>query len=674
MDPEGIPDLPETLSPVIPSREYRKAALRHLEKVPSGVAGAVHKASGLMMRHPFAADSLRAEAFSIHADAESLRTLSDGELRGRLLAASELFRRRGHRYTEGLRDAMPLLVEASARVLGMRPYPVQVMGALALLDGSLVEMQTGEGKTLVAGLAGVVFGWSGRPCHVITVNDYLAVRDHSIITPLFSFCGLSSGVVTAELDRNARRANYANAVVYVTSKELVADFLRDRLALKGVADPARRYLHPSEGRDAQPVLSGLSAAVVDEADCILVDDAATPLLISRPVKNTPLMSACRTAVAMIGSLHRDEHYLIDPRFQQVILTSDGIDAVERMAAGMPSFWHSEGRRNELLVKALAAREFFRNGKEYVVREGKVVIIDEFTGRLMPDRKWRQGTQQIIEALEGVEMTDPSDVSARISFQRFFRYFETLSGMTGTVRGVASEIWNIYGLKCVTIPTNRPSLRKILPPKAFSSETEKYSSIIEDIERCHQTGQPVLVGTRTVRASEAIAALLELRGLPFRLLNALSHKEEASIVARAGERHAITIATNMAGRGTDIRLGEGVAGLGGLHVIVAEPNEAGRIDYQFYGRCARQGDPGSAGSFISFDELLIRRFFSARFIEQLSFIAGKSRIPGIDFLPARLAWLAQMRAESMAYRQRISLMRKDDHLDEMMSFFGSGPKF
>ncbi len=661
---------------MIPSKEYKQTVVRTPGSVPVGLKGFMHWMAGMVHHKAFDTESLRKEAYDIHAAAEQFRTLSDTDLHERLLVFREHFRRRGREHQLHIPSSMALLVESADRLLGLRPYPEQLMGAISLMNGLLIEMQTGEGKTLVAALAAVFFGWSGRPCHVITVNDYLAERDYAKLEPFYAFCGVSAACVLGGLNRDERRKNYACSVVYVTAKELVADFLKDRLLLPGMTDPSRRYILSQIEREGnnRPVLNGLSAAVVDEADSVLVDDAGTPLIISRPVKNGPLLDACMEAVRIAAVLQKNEHYTVEERFKQIMFTKAGTTKIEQMLPSLPSFWHSSSRRDELLLLVLAAREFFKRGKDYVVQEGKVVIIDEFTGRLMPDRKWRQGTQQIVEMLEGVEMTDPVEVAARISFQRFFRFFETLSGMTGTVKGVSSELWHIYGLNCVRIPTHSPSQRLTHRERVFSEKGIKYAAVLQEIEELHRHGRPVLVGTRSVRESECLAELLKGRMLPFQLLNALYHSEEAAIIARAGERCNITIATNMAGRGTDIMLGNGVAGLGGLHVILTEPNEAERIDRQFYGRCARQGDPGSVRGYVSLDDMLIQRFFPGSLLPELLVQALSRKLPGAEVLVLLMVKVGQMTAQSMAYQQRLALLRKDDHVEKMMSFAGAGPKF
>jgi len=675
VEPVLLSAFSETIPVVIPSKEYKQTSIPTPAKVFSGVSGFMHWMSGKVQRITFSTKRLRVGAAEIYCASEQFRSITEKELHDQLMVFQEHFRRRGRGYKTYIPESMALLVEASHRMLGMRPYPEQIMGAISLLNGTLVEMQTGEGKTLVAALGAVYFGWSGKPCHVITVNDYLAARDYAKLEPFYRFCGLSVACVTAGLERDERRKRYACSVVYVTAKELVADFLKDRLVMHGFTDPSRYYISSHQGNEGDsPVLNGLSAAVVDEADSVLVDDAATPLIISRSVKNTSLLNACSESVHLASHLRRDDHYVVEERFKRIEFTTAGIEMIVQKTQSLPLFWHSSSRRDELLLLVLAAREFIVRGKDYVIKDGKVVIIDEFTGRLMPDRKWRQGTQQIIETLEGLEMTDPVEVAARISFQRFFRFFETLSGMTGTVKGVSSELWHIYGLRCVRIPTHRPSRRKSHQPVVFLQKQMKYKALLAEIEALYREGRPVLVGTRSVRESESLAERLQEKSLSFQLLNAVYHDKEAAIIACAGQRCTITIATNMAGRGTDIILGEGVSESGGLHVILTEPNEAERIDRQFFGRCARQGDPGTVRSYVALDDVLIERFFSGSKLLGFFVYALSRNVPGVEKLVIFTVTIAQKAAQRMAYQERIALLRQDEHVDQIMSFAGSGPKF
>jgi preprotein translocase subunit SecA len=508
----------------------------------------------------------------------------------------------------------------------------------------------------------------------VTVNDYLANRDAVEMRPFYAFCGVSVGCVQGGMAPEERRQNYEKGVVYTTLKELVADFLRDRLIIGGLHNASRRLLRemlqPGRRGPEGVVLRGLDTAIVDEADSVLIDEAVTPLIISRAQENKPLVEACQTAHEIASTLRLDEDYKKDIKYREVHLTKDGLTRVEEQARLLPGIWRGTARRIELVQQALTAREFYRRDKQYVIQDGKVAIVDEFTGRLMPNRTWRHGLHQAVEAKEGLEVNDPSETLARLSFQRFFRFFRRLSGMTGTAKEAVAELWTIYKLPVMAIPTNRPCIRKMHPDRVFATGEEKWEAVVQEIERWHSTGRPVLVGTRSVRASEKLADLLAARNHPYNLLNAVRHKEEAQIVAAAGEQNRITIATNMAGRGTDIKLGREVAELGGLHVIATERHESGRIDRQLFGRCARQGDPGSAQAFMSLEDELIQRFVPAPMRNRLT-SALKSKTPGAGRLSKAGLSHAQRAAQRLAYRQRRNVLRMDTWLEEALAFAGTG---
>ena len=417
-------------------------------------------------------------------------------------------------------------------------------------------------------------------------------------------------------------------------------------------------------------MRGLDTAIVDEADSVLIDEAVTPLIISHPRKNAHLLEACSIAREITKTLTVQIDYRTDLKYREITLTKSGREKIESFSKSLPGLWQGIARREELIIQALTAGELYHRDKQYVVQDGKVVIVDEFTGRLMPNRTWKHGLHQAVEAREGLELSDPGETLARLSFQRFFRFFRKLGGMTGTAGEATSEFWYIYGLPVLTVPTHRPCIRKQLPDKVFSDQDKKWKAVKEEINRYHETGRPVLVGTRNVKSSERLAALLDDMGLTFSLLNAVQHKEEASIVAAAGKPGAITIATNMAGRGTDIKLGRGVADRGGLHVIAAGKHESGRIDRQLFGRSARQGDPGSAQAFVSIDDELIQRFLPAPMRRLLSSAVDK-QTPGSQRIAERSISYAQNAARRLAFRQRKGVMQMDTWLEDALSFTGSG---
>jgi preprotein translocase subunit SecA len=661
---------------ILPAEDYRRTHIVTPDKLHQGADAIIHELVGWYQRRANVGRALKQESEQISEMAQGLHHVSDRRLRERLLEIQIRFRRQDKGYEDLLPEALATMVEVSTRTLGLTPYTVQVMGALALYRGYLAEMATGEGKSLTACLPSVLAAWTGRPFHFVTVNDYLANRDAVEMNPFYAYCGVSVGCVTGQMDPKERRMNYDKGVVYTTLKELVADLLRDRLIFGALHHPSRRLLRqlvqPQMRSLEGVVLKGLDTAIVDEADSVLIDEAVTPLIISRAQKNNPLVEACETAHTISTSLNPGMDYLVEHKYKEITLTKEGLRKVEEQSQLLQGIWRGPARREELVKQALTAREFYKRDQQFVIQEDKVSIVDEFTGRIMPNRTWREGLHQAVEAKEGLPLSDPSETLARLSFQRFFRLFRKLSGMTGTAREANAEFWHIYKLPVLAIPTHRPCIRKTFPDSYFSKETDKWEAVVKEIEKWRQTGRPVLVGTRSVKASERLATMLQVKGIEFNLLNAVRHKEEAQIVAAAGEENRITISTNMAGRGTDIKLGRGVAEMGGLHVIATERHESGRIDRQLFGRCARQGDPGSAQAFISVEDELIRRFAPAAMRNR---VANSLRLgaPGANLF-ARLAILhAQRTAQRLAYRQRRNVLRTDTWLEEALSFTGPGAK-
>jgi preprotein translocase subunit SecA len=637
-----------------------------------GADAFVNSLIGKWRRRDALTKELEAEAALTDALAPPLRDLATHQLHSRLYEAREQVRRGLLRVPEAAREALALLREAARRVIGLDAFPVQLMGALAMQRGRLAEMATGEGKTLTAGLTAVLFGWTGHPCHVVTVNDYLVERDAQFLRPLLEYCGLKAGHVAGGMEPKERSAQYSAHVVWGTSKEFAADFLRDQLQSGTLRDPGRLMVRDllRRGRAAPntTIQRGLHTAIVDEADSLLIDEAVTPLIISTKVENEPLTNAIVTASGLTDRFVEGTHYRAQARHREIEFTAAGETLLEECIAAMSGLWRAPHRSQELMRLALSARHFYHRGQQYVVENDKVVIVDEFTGRPMPDRSWRQGLHQAVEAQEALPISAPSDTMARISFQKFFRLYRRLSGMTGTAREAAGEFWHVYGLAVIPIPTNRPCIRTLRPPRCFAHHGEKIDAIVRRVVEIHAAGAPVLVGTRSVRSSEELAARLEKEGLFTHVLNATRIRAEAMIVAAAGEPRRITIATNMAGRGTDIRLSPGIADIGGLHVISAERSESGRVDRQLYGRCARQGDPGMAESFASAEDELLTRFVSAPSRHALT-SALRSGLPGAQRLAERLFRKAQRTAQREAFRQRRRILESDDWLESSLSFAG-----
>jgi len=597
--------------------------------------------------------------------------MTDAKLREAADELRELFRLRRDNHSD-LERAFALVREVAVRQIGESPFPVQIAGAFGLENGCIVEMATGEGKTLTATMPATVAGWRGQGCHIITVNDYLAERDAEWMGRIYRFCGLSVAHIAQGMSAAERRAAYLADITYCTNKEVTADFLRDRLImghLRGLSSTLlTKIAQAGQSIIDRLVQRGLNFAIVDEADSVLVDEAITPLIISGPAPNPEQAEAFRQAADIVTHLNQDIDYRVNARYREVELTNEGRTRLAELAETFGNIWQGARRREEVTTKALVAKELYSLDKQYVIDDGKVVIVDDFTGRLMPDRSWRDGLHQAVEAKERLEITPPKDTYARISFQRFFRMYRKLSGMTGTASEAAAEFWQIYHLPVVVIPTNRPCIRKNLPDIVLPTGAAKWKRILLEIHRVHEIGRPVLVGTRSVRASEYISKLLKAENLVHQVLNAVRHREEAQIVAGAGQAGRITVATNMAGRGTDIKLGRRVAKLGGLHVIASERNESARIDRQLFGRCARQGDPGSAQAIVCLEDEFVSRYAK----NLVAYLKKRYAYTTDDIssMTTRAVFrLTQLRAEKLALRQRKSVMRTDHWLEEQLSFTG-----
>jgi len=452
---------------------------RKLEPLYKGADAVVNSIIGRWQRRRTLAKGLEDEANLTDALAVPLRDLATHQLHTRLHESRERVQRGQLREPAVAREALALVREAARRVIGLDAFPVQLMGALAMQRGRLAEMATGEGKTLTAGLTAVLFGWTGQPCHVVTVNDYLVERDAQFLRPLLETCGLKAGHVTGAMQQADRAAQYQAHVVWGTSKEFAADFLRDQLRAGSVRDPGRLMVREvlRRGRVAATgVQRGLHTAIVDEADSLLIDEAVTPLIISTKVENAPLTAAINDACSLVERFVSGEHYRTQARHREIEFTGDGEKLLTECGAHLSGLWRAPDRCRELLRLALSAREFYHRGQQYVVEDDKVVIVDEFTGRPMADRSWRQGLHQAVEAKEGLPVTPPSDTVARISFQKFFRLYRRLCGMTGTAREAAPEFWHVYGQAVVPIGTNRPCVRMQAAPRCFATRGEKFDAL------------------------------------------------------------------------------------------------------------------------------------------------------------------------------------------------------
>ncbi len=635
-----------------------------LDRTAAGIGGFVRQyAQG---RHP----QYRRFVSQVNAQAIGLDDLSNEDFKPR---AVELRRRL---YSEGFEEdlvtqAFALIRELSFRRLGQRHHDVQVFGGWVMLNGKIAEMATGEGKTLAATLPAATVAMAGIPVHIVTVNDFLVARDAAWMGPLYHALGLTVGTITEDMDPDDRRKAYACDITYCTNKQLVFDYLKDRLLLS--TENRRLHLqleslHNEQPRTERLLLRGLCYAIVDEADSVLVDEARTPLVISSPGDLKEQELVYKEAVRIARSLQEGQDFILQFQNRQVEFTDAGKKRCARLARGLGGIWKGSRRRESLVRQALSGVYFFIRNKHYLVTEGKVQIIDEYTGRVMADRSWEGGLHQMIQAKEGCEISGRQETLARISYQRFFRRYLRLGGMTGTAREVARELWSVYRLNIVTIPTDRPVRRKLLVNRVHGSADARWTDVLQSIDEIHQLGRPVLVGTRSVEASEHLSELLNAAQLPHVVLNARQNQDEAEIVAQAGGRGRITVATNMAGRGTDIRLAPGVVDLGGLHVIATERHDSRRIDRQLFGRCGRQGDPGSCQAIISLEDELVNDCYGENTLTTRLGLS-ETLLPG--WLGTPIVYVAQWVAENRQSHARSQLLRIDDHLSDMLAFSGRG---
>ena len=572
-------------------------------------------------------------------------------------------------------EAFALVREVCFRLLGKRHYPVQLMGGYTMLNGGLAEMMTGEGKTLTAVLPAVAVALAGVPVHVITVNEYLARRDSEHLSAVYGFFGLGVGLIEPDQEPPERILAYARAVTYCVNKDLVFDYLRDRLTQKQVKAGARALLDGwlEDGRvaAAQPkaLLRGLYYAIVDEADSVLIDEARTPLIISAEHDDPNGRAVYEQALGLAAALEPELHYRLRVKERSIELTAAGRADVGSFACGLGGLWKISRAREELVEQALSALHLFELDRHYILAEGKVQIVDEYTGRIMPDRSWEKGLHQMIEVKEGLDLTKRRDTISRITYQRYFRRYLRLAGMSGTVTEVAPEMRTVYGLDVLRIPPNRPVRRRDLGVKLFAQSAARWDAVLESARRMSSAGRAVLIGTRSVAASETIGARLAAAGLPHEVLNARQDAREAEIIAGAGLPGRITVATNMAGRGTDILLDPEVRAAGGLHVILTEYHDSARIDRQLYGRAGRQGDPGSFEALVSLeDELFVAH--AAQALAWLGPRLGADAVLG-GHRAHGLRRFAQAAAERQNARIRHHTVEMDNRMEQALAFAGRG---
>jgi len=587
---------------------------------------------------------MRAIADHINEIEPNYVKLSDANL----VAKTDEFKRRlqkGETLDDLLPEAFAVVREASKRVLGMRHFDVQLMGGICLHNGNIAEMRTGEGKTLVATLPVYLNALTGKGVHVVTVNDYLATRDSEQMGRLYNFLGLSTGLIVANLDFNQRREAYACDITYGTNNEFGFDYLRDNM----VSDVLQMVQRP------------LNYAIVDEVDSILIDEARTPLIISGPGQRST--DNYYKLAKIVPHLVRDEDYIIDEKQKTIAPTDSGIEKVEKML-GVENLYDAENiELNHLLGASLRAYAMMHRDTDYVVKDGEVVIVDEFTGRLMFGRRYSDGLHQAIEAKEGLKVERESQTLASVTFQNYFRMYEKLAGMTGTAKTEEKEFIDIYGLEVIPIPPNKPLIRTDLPDQIFKTKAAKYRAVVRNAVERHKVGQPLLIGTTSITQSEELSDMLLRAGVPHSVLNAKHHEKEAEIVANAGQMGMVTIATNMAGRGTDITLGEGVPELGGLAILGTERHESRRIDNQLRGRSGRQGDPGSSQFFLSLEDDLMRIFGADNITGIMDKLGMEEDEPIEHSLITKSIERAQKKVEDHNYNIRKYVLEYDDVMNQ-----------
>ncbi len=557
----------------------------------------------------------------------------------------------------------------SKRALGMWPHPVQFAGARVLLTGRLAEMQTGEGKTLVAALAATVMAGSGAHVHVVSTNDYLAERDREEMSPLFDFFALDSAHVIGGMEADDRQSAYRKAICYAAGKEIVFDYLKDRLAGHGLlparVSHVRQLLATQDAAASLPLIPALHYAIVDEADSVLIDEARTPMILSREAPGVHEPDVLRWAIEQAGALQPERDFTVDAAQHQVTLLPGALDRIAPPPAHVRPAWRARPWQEMLIRQALSAVHLYQLDQHYILAEGKVQIVDESTGRVMADRSWEQGLHQLIEIKEGLETTSGRETLARMTFQRFFRRYYLLSGLTGTAAEAHRELWSVYRLKVCPIPPHRRNLRVRLDDVCCRTEAAKWRLVADDACAAAARGQPVLIGTRSVEASESISRELAARGVEHLVLNARQDAQEAEIVRAAGEPGRITVATNMAGRGTDIKLKDPARRAGGLHVILTEFHDSARVDRQLLGRCGRQGDPGTTRAIVSLEDVLLRH-------EPVPLRWALARAQGLRWQRRLLHWCvrrAQSRAQRRAYRARLATLKQDQDLAKLIGFAG-----
>lgn len=605
---------------------------------------------------------------AVRVQSKEIETLTQSELCQRARELGDLIRQQGFE-DRLLAQQFAVIREMSGRVLGMRHFDSQLTGGWIMVQGRIAEMKTGEGKTLTAVLPVITAALAGLPVHVVTVNDYLTGRDAEEMAPLYQCFGLSLGIITHEIDLPGRRTAYKSDIVYITGKELVFDYLRDQMKLrhKQAIRMQVASLH-STRIESQLQLRGLHFALIDEADSVLIDESRTPLIISGVQGNEEEQVFIETAWTLSFQLQEETDFIVNRDRREIDLTEQGRKTLQYLSQELGPLWKGSIRREEIMNKALLARFIYKLDVDYLVRDGKVELIDPLSGRVMEGRSWEKGLHQMVELKEDCELTQQRVTLARISYQNFFRRYLHISGMTGTAWEVRDELWRVYKLAVTPVKPNKKELRIQYHSRVFNSSSDRWEAIAERCRELVKQGRAVLIGTASVSESEVASEYLKQSGLAHKVLSAKQDKEEAEIVAEAGQPGRITVATNMAGRGTDIKLSPSVEQAGGLHVILTEHYESSRVDRQLAGRCARQGDPGSFEMLLSLEDQPVRS------------LQGKSLLPtcrslGVNSAAGQKAALSLLRAEQkfterQNYLARQSTLEYDHKQKELLAFAGS----
>jgi preprotein translocase subunit SecA len=658
------------------SRRLRPELPKGIDMIASRIGTSVkHRSTNLA--------NLRRQAEATDRLAPELRSMSEAALDDYIARTREVFVR-GRQDFAAVSRGLASIREVARRITGEEAYLVQLTGALGLYHGRIIEMLTGEGKTLTGSIAAPLIAWQHKHLHILTVNDYLASRDALSRKAIYQRCLCDVGAIVQDTEPAERYGIYSKQIIYCTPKQIVADFLRDQIRMGQHNTPwSARHLFALTGSDGDrgPMVPGLQAAMVDEADAVLIDEGVVPLIIARSRREDDMANVYREAADLATRLDEGPDYVMDLVQRRCDLKRRGSDRLRHMFAqligrGGSPIWKAHRRGEELIRQALVARFCYLNQQQYQIVEGKIVIVDEYTGRFLPDRSWEHGLHQAVEAKEALDVTADRETLARLSFQRYFRTYPFLCGMTGTAADATGEMEAVYSRPVTVIPTNRPIARVQMPMRIFRTQRDKWAAIVNSIEEIHNQGRPILAGTRSIASSELLSNLLKARGLAHEVLNANYDKDEADLISRAGQGRsrdqadrsaAITVATNMAGRGTDIKLDKAAREAGGLHVLLTEMHGAKRIDRQFIGRAGRQGDPGSSQIFVSLEDELVTKFASlaARILKERP---GHPEFSSTGLL-GRLFRHAQGRSEAKDRRNRAAVLKQDDWIDKHLPGVG-----